>query len=133
MKWKLIRTKIGMSDDPDYCLEQGVYLDSEIYSYTGPKPNLGAAFYCEFFASDGTPLTSRGSYSFTVFERALWGDPNLEEWHDIDGLSEDDVEGFRRVNITGMSLETVRFGVRVFNVEPPDDAYGIRIYAVAYV
>lgn len=133
MQWKLIRTKVGFTDDPDFCLAQGTYPDEEIYSYTGPRPNLSAAFYCEFYNAAGTNLASRGTYAFTVFERATWGDPALQQWHDIDGLSGNDVEAFRRVVVENLSLDTVRFGVRLTNITPPDGAVGIRVYAVAYV
>lgn len=132
-KWKLIRTKVGFDDDPDFAAEQGTYPDSDIYSYTGPDGNAGAAFYVEFYSTTGAPVTGRGQYDFTVFERAVWGDPALSEWDDIDGLSGEGALGYSRVDIQDLSLESARFGVRVFNIEPPDGADALRIFAIAYV
>ena len=131
MIWKLIRTKAGFADDPDYVLQQSGYLLTSIFSYTGPRLNSEVAFYVAFITGTALTTTGRGEFAFTIFERAVWGNPKANEHIDIDGPSSTSV-GLRRIGIEGFNLEAAVFGVRLYNIVPPSGATGLRVYAAAY-
>lgn len=130
MSWKLLRTKVGFADDADFVLDQSGYPESAIFSNTGPRLNAEIAFFVEFYQASGAALATRGEYSFTVFERAVYGDPKTQ-YRDIDGPS-GTATGFQRVVVEGFNLEAVLMGVRLYDITPPVGAIGMKLYAAAY-